>query len=137
MKINIQTHTTIQDIKKVFHEHYPGLKLDFFIDKNKDGNYTANEKVTDYNITFSSLGVTKKEGEILIEGKTLVKEVENSFQKAFGVVAQIFRKSGNQWLMTSSSDSQSLEELNTLALESLLPDKGEAPINAQDRMELE
>ena len=137
MKISIHHQTTIQDIKKVFHEHYPGLKLDFFIDKNKDGNYTANEKVTDYHTAFSSLGATKEEGEVLIEGNTLVEEVENRFLNDFGVVAQIFRKRGDQWLMTSSSDSQSLEELNTLALASLLPDKGEDPINAQDRMELE
>lgn len=137
MKISIQNHTTLQDIKKAFHESYPGLKLDFFIDKNKDGNYTADEKVADYNITLSALGATKTEGEILIEGKTRVEEVEKSFLKDFGVIVQVFRKRGEQWLMTTSSDAHSLAELNTLALESTLPAKGEDPINAQDRMELE
>jgi hypothetical protein len=137
MKIEIKPTTTLQEIKKVFNTSYPGLKIDFFIDKNEDGNYTADEKVHNYNAAIADIGATKTTGEITFEANNTVAQIEDTFKNDFGIIAQIFRKSGSSWLMTSSSDNQSLASLNDTALTSSEASNNLEIPNASDRQELE
>jgi hypothetical protein len=46
-------------------------------------------------------------------------QLERLFEQEFGLHVQVFRKSGNIWLMTTVSDSLTLEEQNFKGLESL------------------
>jgi hypothetical protein len=137
MKLTISKDTTLQEIKKAFHEHYNGLKIDFFIDVNKDNKYTSDEKVMDYTMKLYELSSSKNAGEVIIANNTTVAEVEERFKTYFGVVAQIFRKRGNSWLMTTETDRHTLEQLNDMAQETSEPEKEDKPTGSQDRMELE
>lgn len=137
MELKIMASTSLQEIKTVFHERYAGLKLDFFIDENGDGNYTANEKITDYSLTLSEIGAKNRQASVVIDDNTTVEQLEQHFTFHFGVIVQVFRKSGSAWLMTSTSDRQTLSELNKNALISQEAGKADKPIDAADRADLE
>jgi hypothetical protein len=63
-----------------------------------------------------------------IEPEMSVRQVEQAFWNTFGLEVQIFRKSGNKWLMTNSSDLWTLKEQNSKAEEMDLEiEKSEGP----------
>ncbi|MBX2985506.1 MAG: hypothetical protein LC109_14315 [Bacteroidia bacterium] len=136
MSITITPQTTLQEIKTAFHQKFDSLKIDFFIDLNKDENYTSNERVSDYESTLSDLGGKGIDGVISINDSSTVSEVEMSFRELFGVIVQIFRKRGNSWLMTSATDNFTLAYLNQMGHDSMREDS-DNPIDASDRRELE
>ena len=134
--MKITTQSKLIEIKKAFSSHYPGLKIEFFIDKNNDGNLTADEKYSEGESLLSEISISTNS--ILdISKHTTAADLENAFKEHFAVMVQVFRKSGSAWLMTSASDSIALSELSNQALQSTIPSAGEAPLDAMDRMELE
>lgn len=134
--MKITTLSKLIDIKKAFSSHYPGLKIEFFIDKNKDGNLTADEKYTNAESLLSEIS-SHTHNTLDMSQYTTASDLENAFKENFGVMVQVFRKSGSSWLMTSASDSIALSELSKQAVQSTMPSAGEAPLDAMDRMELE
>lgn len=137
MKITITNNTTLKEIKTIFHKEFEGLKIDFFVDKNMDGNYTADEKLLDFETKFKDIAVIKNDGEIVINELSLVKEIEDAFFLKFGIIAQVFRKRGNTWLMTTETDNYSLADLNKMANETAQASHTSDIIDAQDRGDLE
>jgi hypothetical protein len=137
MKITITNNTKLKDIKSIFHKEFDGLKIYFFVDKNMDGNYTADEKLSNFETKFKDIAAIKNDGEIVLNELTSVKELEDAFQSKFGIVAQVFRKSGNTWLMTTETDNYSLDVLNKMANESTQASHTSDIIDAQDRGDLE
>ncbi|MCO6494791.1 MAG: hypothetical protein J5I91_03800 [Bacteroidetes bacterium] len=136
MSISITPLTTLQEIKTAFHRKFNALKIDFFIDINKDGNYTSNEQIKDYEATLSDIGGIGGGGEIAIDDNSTVAEVESSFKELFGVIVQIFRQRGNSWLMTTTTDNYTLSELNKMGLERM-SEGSDNIIDSADRIELE
>lgn len=134
--MKITTLSKLIDIKKAFSSHYPGLKIEFFIDKNKDGNLTADEKYSNADSLLSEIS-EESNNTLDMSLYTTASDLENAFKENFGVMVQVFRKSGSTWLMTSASDSIALSELSKQAVQSTMPSAGEAPLDAMDRMELE
>lgn len=134
--MKITTLSKLIDIKKAFSSHYPGLKIEFFIDKNKDGNLTADEKYSNADSLLSEIS-EESNNTLDMSLYTTASDLENAFKENFGVMVQVFRKSGSSWLMTSASDNIALSELSKQALQSTMPSAGEAPQDAMDRMELE
>lgn len=134
--MKITTQSKLIEIKKAFSTHYPGLKIEFFIDKNKDGNLTADEKYTNAESLLSEIS-SHTHNTLDMSQYTTAADLENAFKEHFAVMVQVFRKSWSTWLMTSASDSIALSELSIQALQSTKPSEGEAPLDAMDRMELE
>lgn len=137
MKITITHNTTLKEIKSIFHKEFEGLKIDFFIDKNRDGNYTADEKLTDFETKFIDIATIKNDGEIVLNELSVVKDLEDAFLSKFGIIAQVFRKRGNSWLMTTETDNYSLAVLNKMASETAQASQASDIIDAQDRGDLE
>lgn len=135
MQLTITHFTTLQQVQDAFHKRFPYLKIEFFNDANRDGVNTANERITDHSLTFGSL--TQKTGSVEIHGTDAVAEVESKFQKTFGVIAQVFYKRGENWLISTTSDKLTLDELNQRAQDAATPLPGETPVDAADRLELE
>ena len=50
------------------------------------------------------------EGDLIITKEMRVSDVEDSFEEKFGIHAQVFRKQNRVWLLTTNSDSWTLEE---------------------------
>ncbi len=113
MEINIDDNTTIAEIQTEFNKHFPFLKLEFF-------EYNPLEKMvfTRDNLIIDTKQVLRKirhihiPGHINLNGHIKVSSFENNFRENFGLNIQVFRKSGNAWLQTTSTDNWTLAEQN-------------------------
>ena len=89
----------------------------FFIDRNKNNQLNADERIQNLKMTIGSIREIAYDGYIQIEPSMTVLQVEKAFWDSFGLEVQIFRKSGRNWLMTHSSDLWTLEEQDKKAEE--------------------
>lgn len=137
MNIHIQQHTLLNEVQTQFSKTFSHLSLQFFIDKNNDGNLTADEKILNDQLTFGGLCKKELDIELVIEAEMTSKHVEQLIHDKVGIIAQVFRKRGDQWLMTTSSDDQTLEALNQHSIDLESPLIEEDTVDAADRMELE
>lgn len=138
MKILIQKNTTLTELNDLFSEAFSGLRLGFFIDKNHDQILTANEEVKDLHMPVNKLSEASFDGEIDIEGRMTVNDVEALFKNTLGIEVQLFRKSGNNWLRTVQTDSWTLDEQQKVALESMRPVEDEDKnFNFRDQQDIE
>lgn len=112
MDIKITGHTRLEEIQQAFALRFPFLKLEFFYDQNKDGQLTANERIVQAHLPISSVRDSGHDGLFHIDGLMKVSELEKAFADVFGVLVQVFHQSGNVWLLTTTTDSYSLAELN-------------------------
>jgi len=137
MIIELNTQTSIKQIQESFTNRFPFLKIEFFIDANHDGINTANEMIKDHNLTLGSLAAQNINTNLEIHGMQTINELEHLFKNNFGVIAQVFYKRNNNWLVTSTSDKLTLNELNQKAEDHAKPLNEEGMVDAADRMELE
>lgn len=137
MIIKISTHTTIKQIQDTFAKRFPFLKIEFFIDANEDGIFTANEMIKDHDKTISEISKIALSNEVEIHGNQTISELELLFKTNFGLIAQVFHKRNHTWIVTTTSDKLTLETLNTKAEEVSKPLNEETMVDPSDRMELE
>lgn len=137
MIIKISTHTTIKQIQDAFAARFPFLKIEFFIDANADGIFTANEMIKDHDKTISEISKIALSNEVEIHGNHTISELEQLFKTNFGLIAQVFHKRNHTWIVTTTSDKLTLETLNTKAEEVSKPLNEETMVDPSDRMELE
>lgn len=98
MTIPINDRVKIADIQKEFNQEFPFLKIEF-AGKNSDGTVATHRTV-------------RNSGVLAISSNMTVTDLENYFQRVFGLQVQIFRKSGKAWIETSVTDSWTLEQQN-------------------------
>lgn len=137
MILRINKDTKINQIQHEFSKRFPNLKIEFFTDKNKDGQLTANEMIHDTEVNIGSIREIGHDGIYDIDGLVTVAELEKNFYDIFGVYVQVFRKSGNTWLMTTTTDHLTLSEQNHLSSKQHEEILVEKPIDAADRNDLE
>jgi hypothetical protein len=121
MKLHIEKHMSLADVQLSFAEQFPFLKLGFFLDKNKDHAHTADEQIHNMKMSIGAIREKEVDGDLRIEGSMSTKEVEVAFRDRFGLEVQVFRKSGNTWLVTSNTDERTLNEQNASAKEMSQP----------------
>jgi hypothetical protein len=117
MILHIEKMMTLEHVQQAFSRHYPHLKLVYFIDRNKDNQLNSKERIQNLKMTIGSIREVSYDGFIQIDPNMTVLQVEMTFWKSFGLNVQIFRKSGNNWLMTNGSDLWTLEEQDKKAEE--------------------
>ncbi|PWT77585.1 MAG: hypothetical protein C5B59_03680 [Bacteroidetes bacterium] len=111
--IYIGKEDEVQTVQGRFSCVYPYLRITFF--KNK-GNHS--KLVGDRSISFSPDVKMREinndfcEGELEINDKTTVSELENTFYKKFGLSAQVSRISGNLWMDASKTGHLTLKDQN-------------------------
>jgi len=128
MILHVEKMMTLEHVQETFSRHYPHLKLVYFIDRNKDNRLHADERIQNLKMSIGSIREITYDGYMQIEPEMSVRQVEQAFWNTFGLEVQIFRKSGNKWLMTNSSDLWTLKEQNSKAEEMDLEiEKSEAP----------
>lgn len=137
MIIRINKDSKISQIQKEFSTRFPNLKIEFFKDKNKDGQLTANEMIKDPDTRIGAIREMGHDGMYEIDGLMTVAELEKNFLDIFGVYVQVFRKSGSAWLMTTTTDHLTLAEQNHIAAEQAKEIPSEGPVDAADRADLE
>ena len=117
MEIIINKNEKLKDIQQQFQEHYPFLKIEFYNTAHSEGQGSAPKTQLDSNLTIGEVQKTTKEGLLHIRGITKVAELESDMAEQFGLVVQVFRKSGSLWLQTTKTDDWTLVEQNQTAAE--------------------
>lgn len=118
MLLTINGERFVKDIQLDFSMAYPYLRLEFFRinGMNKNQAVKQNQVKHDQQLRLAK-GVDIKKGDLLIEDSMSVAELEKAFKDKFGLLTQVFRRSGNIWLETTITDSWSLRQQNDLGKE--------------------
>ena len=118
MEILIDDTIRLFEIQEVFNTHFPYLKLEFFeLDPTKKKTYSKSNLITDVNKKIGEIRHIHRTGSLSINGQQKVSTLEKNLYTNFGLNAQVFRKSGKNWLRTSSTDEWTLTEQNQMARE--------------------
>ena len=117
MKLKITQDKPVREIQKEFKKHFPFLKLEFYLVAHAIGKATPKRLIRNGNKTIRDCRTTLNAGVTTITENMTVAKVEQMFQYKFGLSVQVFRKSGNEWLQTTASDSWTLLVQNNLAKE--------------------
>ncbi len=119
MKIQVSTDKTIAQIQEAFSEMYPYLKLVFFTRPHEAYKGSPVKfMIDDTQVTLGSLEKKPRSHDLYIEPEMPTWQLERLFEEEFGLHVQVFRKSGNTWLETSTSDDLTLEDQNFKGKES-------------------
>jgi hypothetical protein len=113
MRLQIDKEMLIADVQKQFASAYPFLKVEFYKSNDKYKHLNQNPKQIAHDL---SLKYARSEsivaGDLVIDDKMTVSNLENAFMDQFGLTAQVFRRSGNIWLETTITDSWTLKQQN-------------------------
>lgn len=108
----IMERDTIHEVQKKFNDRFHYLKIEFFREPTIKGKGTNRKKMYLNDVALKDLHRLKKSGQIKLENKLTVSELETLFFSEFGLYTQVFRKSGNIWLETSATNHWTLEQQN-------------------------
>lgn len=112
MKILINDNKTILTLREEFNHLFPYLKLEIFSKPHQPTEASAKKFIIDPSKTLNECRTSHYCSEIAITPDMSVSELEQSFNNAFGLSVQVFRKSGKVWLETTVTDGWTLEEQN-------------------------
>jgi hypothetical protein len=120
MKIQLYYNRKVEEIREEFNSSFPYLKIVFV---NRIDNTKAASVIEEVEPTARLIDVTGvlKEGEIDIRPTDSIKEVEQRFEKQYGLPVQIFRKQKGVWMDTDVTDDLTLHEQNTWGREASKP----------------
>jgi hypothetical protein len=110
--ITIDGKQAIATLQKEFTKTFPFLKIEFFREPCIKGKGNSKDKMIPTNEILNRLYSQKPFGKIAFTKQTTVSELEENFLNKFGICMQVFRKSGNIWLETTSTDDWTLEQQN-------------------------
>lgn len=107
MNLILNPTDTINDLNTQFMEVYPHLKFRFFNHSHENGEGSmANDEINPDTL-LGELGLNEEIAHH-IQGNSKVKNLEEWMQNQFEAGIQIFRKSGNVWLLTTTTDEWTL-----------------------------
>ena len=120
MKIQLYYNRKVEEIREEFNSSFPYLKIVFV---NRIDNTKAASVIEEVEPTARLIDVTGvlKEGAIDIRPTDSIKEVEQRFEKQYGLSVQIFRKQNGVWMDTDVTDDLTLHEQNTWGREASKP----------------
>lgn len=112
MRIHIDDRRKISDIQEAFNQAFPYLKVEFFKKPHGVGDTSPISEMLPTDTTIGQWRTVHNEGDLEVNGKMKVQELESAFQGKYGLSVQVFRKSGEVWLVTSYTDAWTLNEQN-------------------------
>src|SRR4029077_7376921 len=112
MKITINDERKIFAIQEEFNKEFPFLKLEFFRKPSGPKAVPSKKVMVHHSKLLGECRAIHPFGELTVTPHMTVAELEQSLRDVFGLSTQIFRKSGNTWLETSSTDKWTLEKEN-------------------------
>lgn len=99
-------------IKQEFNKLFPYLKLEFFKHPHKIHSGNPKNDMIETDATPAQLHRKATTQFIDVTEDMKVATLEELFYTAFGISAQVFRKSGRSWLETSITDDWTLKRQN-------------------------
>ncbi|NUO01154.1 MAG: hypothetical protein HUU01_11125 [Saprospiraceae bacterium] len=111
--MTISDQIKLKDIQSAFSTLFPYLKLVFY--SGHHAVETGSPKTTelDEEKTIGEVrSVHTDSTDLVISGDMYVSELEQLFDKKYGLNVQVFRKSGKLWMQTTATDNWTLAEQN-------------------------
>lgn len=108
----IASNNKLSDIKREFQSLFPYLRIEFYSGHHEAGKGSPKEKQLDTDKTIKEVGGKERNEDFTIRPSMTVNELETYFDKHLGLNVQVFRKSGNLWIQTTTTDHWTLEEQN-------------------------
>ena len=120
MKLTINSSTTVAEVQAAFSREFPYLKIEFFTRAHDVGESSWSKYMVSNKQERLGRLIALKANDVPFElsGSMTVAEFEQGFQKHLGLGVQVFRKSMGSWLVTSSTDSWTLDVQNAQGHES-------------------
>lgn len=115
MHIEINDNTTLQEIGKAFSDFYPFLKIEFFKTPHRKYELSGENEIAGPETAIGAIRKTHLTALLEIQPWHTVAEVEQAFQKRFGLSVQIFKKVNGNWVQTTGMDDLKLKDLNVLS----------------------
>ncbi len=109
---------TIKVIQEEFNRMFPGLKIEFYTIPHSSKSGTPEKFHIKSSVRLKEIFPDVATKEVAVSASMTVTELEQKIQNTLRVGAQIFRKSGNVWLQTITTDNLTLDEQNKKGLNS-------------------
>lgn len=107
-KLIITKNQQLKEIKVAFTAKFPHLKIEFYSEQHDIGKASPSRNMYDENSILGEIATQKNVGELSVDAHLKTSTFETNFYEHFGVAIQVFRKSGNIWLQTTSTDDWTL-----------------------------
>jgi hypothetical protein len=108
----ISDSKTIRDIQAEFHRTFPGLKIEFYKQAHESGQGSPVKERIDADLKLKFVREVHNKEDFEIDPSMTVASFEQLMADRFGLNVQVFRKSGNLWMQTTSTDHWALREQN-------------------------
>ena len=118
MSILVSNDRILSDIQREFSEKFSFLKIEFYHGEHDEGEGSSDKRMIDTSLSVGQLRNGDATTEFSIHGNLKTATFEETWQETFGFSVQVFRKSGNVWLQTTTTDSWTLAEQQREAEES-------------------
>ena len=104
----ISDEKKLKDIQAEFSKKFPYLKIEFYAHEHASGEGSPEKEHLDLEQTVGEVRSIHNRGELSIDGHLKVKTLEKNFAEQYGLFVQVFRRSGQLWLQTISTDEWTL-----------------------------
>ena len=108
----IKDSKTIQATQEEFNNKFPYLKIEFYAHEHKDHEGSPNKDKLEQILTIGQARTKMNEGDLSIHANQKVSTLEQNFHDIYGLNVQVFRKAGNIWLQTTTTDNWTLHKQN-------------------------
>lgn len=112
MELQVYNNTLIDEIKEKFSQYFPFLRMEFYQYQRQRQDQFKKEAYK--GLYLQETSEFFKEGIIYFNQNTPVAELEQKFQVELGLVAKVFRKSGESWSDTSQTSHLTLGKQNDM-----------------------
>lgn len=109
---------TIIVTQEEFNRLFPGLKIEFYTIPHFSKSGTPEKYHIKNSVRLKEIFPDVAAKSVTVSASMTVTELEQKIQDTLRVGAQVFRKSGNVWLQTITTDNLTLEEQNQKGLDS-------------------
>jgi hypothetical protein len=114
MKINLTSNITVKDVKRIFNDRFPYLKLEFFTEQYFKYKRSPRVQIVPDNTQLIKIAGVMKEGEMEITANQTVMDVEQKFQERFNLPVHILRRSRYDWQETTWAEGYNLAKQNLI-----------------------
>lgn len=113
MVIQINPTKKISEFQNEFIAFFPFLKIEFFMKSHHVGASSAsNDMYFNRTMTMGDIGTVQADSSFEFTPQMRIDVFEQGLWKQYGLAVQVFCKSMNTYLVTTSSDSLTLEAEN-------------------------
>lgn len=114
MKLEVTDKKNIEDIRRLFSDYYPFLKIEFYDEQHKYEEASNSKHLLPHDKIIGDIRKKHKDGIIRIYSWQKTGDIEQKFRRLYDLNVQIFRRQDDRWIQTAGSDGLTLGEQNEI-----------------------